>query len=327
MTASTTAKAFWITGQQDVGYHDTPYQLHEDHLDIQTLFTGISRGTERLVFQGQVPIEEHTTMRAPFQEGDFSFPVKYGYSAVGLVQNTDRRGQLVFALFPHQTRFAIPAHAALPVPKQVPGERAILAANMETALNIVWDAGISIGDRVVIVGCGVIGALVGYLAARIPGTDVVVVDIDSTRETLAHTLGCTFATPDSAHKLIKNDADVLIHASASAAGLSCAISLAGTEATIVEASWYGMQMSEVPLGGRFHQRRLKLVSSQVGRLPVRQTPRWSFNRRLAKALSLLKDPKLDVLISGETEFDDLAADYHGILFSPSTLCHRIRYDA
>lgn len=318
----TTAQALWITEAQTPVCRDTAYQTNPGDLQIQTLFTGVSRGTERLVFTGQVPPGEYSTMRAPFQEGEFPFPVKYGYSAVGQVLNGDSKGTTVFALFPHQTSFAIPADMALPVPGDVPAERAILAANMETALNILWDANINAGDRVAIVGCGVVGALVGYLAAQIPGTEVTLIDIDPGRAGLATTLGCGFATPDTA----SGEADVIIHASASAAGLTLAINLAGIEARIIEASWYGTEKTDVPLGGRFHQRRLQIISSQVGRIPARQAARWSYARRLGKALELLSDPTLDALISGETAFADLAGNYKVILQDPGTLCHRVRYD-
>jgi hypothetical protein len=316
------ARALWITGAQEASSRDTPYEVVPGDLEIETLFTAISRGTERLVYRGQVPLSEHASMSAPFQEGAFSFPVKYGYAAVGEIQNGARRGDVVFSLFPHQTRFAVPPHMALAVPTDVPAARAVLAANMETAVNIVWDAEITVGDRIVVIGCGVVGALVGYLAGKIPGTEVTLVDIDPDRATLAQTLGCAFATPETSLR----DVDVVIHASATAAGLSLAISLAGTEAAVVEASWYGAQHTEVPLGGRFHQRRLRLISSQVGRVPARQAPRWDFGRRLAKALTLLNDAALDTLISGETAFGDLPDAYHGILHDPATLCHRIRYD-
>ncbi|MGB3408433.1 MAG: zinc-binding alcohol dehydrogenase [Jannaschia sp.] len=317
----TGAHALWITAAGQAAIRETPYRPAEDAVQVTTLFSGISRGTERLVYRGHVPVSEQADMRAPFQEGDFTFPVKYGYAAVGEVQTGDRQGQVVFSLFPHQTRFAVPAHMALPVPADVPAARAVLAANMETAVNIAWDAGIGIGDRVVVVGCGVVGALVGYLSAKIPGTDVTLIDIEPARARLAATLGCGFARPDTA----PGTADVVIHASASAAGLSLAIALAGPEATVIEASWYGSQTVDVPLGGRFHHQRLRIVSSQVGRLPARQAPRWDFGRRLAKALTLLNDPALDALISGETPFADLPAAYDGILRDPSTLCHRVRY--
>lgn len=317
------AAALWITDAQMVTCRDTVYHIDPDDLEIETLYTGISRGTERLVYHGQVPEAEHDAMRAPFQEGAFSFPVKYGYAAVGKVLSSARKGQIVFSLFPHQSRFAVPALAALPLPENVPAARAVLAANMETALNIIWDARISAGDRVVVIGCGVVGALVGYLTAKIPGTEVTLVDVDPSRRTLAHELGCAFASPDD----VAGQADVVIHASATAAGLALAIGVAGVEARVIEASWYGAQMTEVPLGGAFHRGRLQIVSSQVGRIPARQAARWDFKRRLGKALMLLDDPALDVLISGETDFVDLPARYGAILADPATLCHRVRYGA
>jgi threonine dehydrogenase-like Zn-dependent dehydrogenase len=315
-------QALWITAPRTAVLRAAPVTAGPEHLEVRTLFTGISRGTERLVFAGRVPEGEYDTMRAPYQQGDFPFPVKYGYAAVGEIVTGEQAGGIVFALFPHQSRFALPAQALLPVPAQVPAARAVLAANMETALNIIWDAGVQAGDRVAVVGCGVVGALVGYLAARIPGTQACITDIDPARGTLAHALGCDFAQPQDA----AGDADVVIHASTSAAGLATAIALAGVEASVVEASWYGSGLTEAPLGGRFHQRRLRLISSQVGRIPPAQAPRWTYRRRLETALLLLADPVLDMLISGETAFADLADHYAAILDDPATLCHRVRYD-
>ncbi len=315
------ARALWITGPEEVGYRDTPLDPASGHVQVRTLFSGISRGTERLVYHGQVPLSEHETMRAPFQDGEFTFPVKYGYAAVGEIETGPRSGQVVFALHPHQTRFSVPEDSAIPVPEAVPPTRAVLAANMETALTITWDAMLSPGDRVVVIGCGVVGALVSYLAARIPGTEVSLVDIDPARRALAEEIGCDFALPEE----IDAVADVVVHASASAEGLAAAIGLAGMEARVVEASWYGTQTVPVALGGRFHQRRLQVISSQVGRIPARQAARWSYRRRLGKALALLADPRLDALISGETAFDALAEVYGDILAHPETLCHRVRY--
>lgn len=321
MTAAASARAFWITGPEEVGYRDATLTPRDGSLEVRTLFTGISRGTERLVYRGDVPVSEHETMRAPFQEGSFAFPVKYGYAAVGEVEDGARAGETVFALFPHQSRFCVPEDAAIPVPNHVPPGRAVLAANMETALNITWDAGIGIGDRVAVVGGGVVGALSAYLAARVAGCEVTLIDIDPARSALADALGCGFAVPEAAAP----GADVVVHASATAAGLGTAIALAGVEARVVEASWYGAHPVEAPLGGRFHQSRLQLISSQVGRIPARQAARWTYRRRLEKALTLLADPCLDVLISGETAFQDLASNYHDILHRPATLCHRVRY--
>jgi len=314
--------ALWITAAGQAELRDCEVRPGDDRIEIETLFSGISRGTERLVFAGHVPHSEHETMRAPFQEGSFSFPVKYGYSAVGRVQNGELAGRTAFVLHPHQSRFTVPQSAVFALPENVPAERAILAANMETALNILWDGGVGPGDQIAVVGCGVVGALTGYLAAGIPGTEVTLVDIDPSRSDLAAALGCTFALPDEA----SGDADLVIHASATEQGLATAIALAGIEATIVEASWYGDRLTHVPLGGRFHHRRLRIVGSQVGQIPPNRRARWAYARRLRKAISLLSDPRLDALIPTESRFTNLARDYAAILEDPATLCHRVRYD-
>ncbi|WP_170754291.1 zinc-dependent alcohol dehydrogenase [Ruegeria lacuscaerulensis] len=314
-------RALWITKAASTEIRETDILDGPDHIQVSTLFSGISRGTERLVFHGQVPRSEHDTMRAPFQQGDFTFPVKYGYSAVGTVQSGPREGETVFALYPHQTRFSIPSHAAISINPSVPPARAVLAANMETALNIMWDAGVCAGSKVTIVGGGVVGALTGYLCARTPGTEVCIVDIDPDKAALAGQLGCAFATPEN----VPEDADMVIHTSATSSGLATAINAAGVEATIIEASWYGDHLTTVPLGAQFHQRRLRIISSQVGRIPAHMGARWDYKKRLTKAVDLLADPVLDVLISGETDFADLPENYGSILEDPSTLCHRIRY--
>lgn len=317
------ARALWIVGKGETELRSVEVQAGPEDVLVETLFSGISRGTERLVWNGGVPTSEHDTMRAPFQEGDFSFPVKYGYSAVGIVQGGERAGENVFALHPHQSAFAVPSDAACPVPEAVPAERAMLAANMETALNITWDANVAPGDSVTVVGAGVVGLLTGYICARVPATNVTLVDVDLEKAALADAMRCGFAQPAEA----SGNRDVVIHVSATGEGLATAIGLAGMEATVVEASWFGTQVPEVPLGGAFHQRRLRILSSQVGQVPAGRRARWSYRRRLEKALALLADPSLDVLISGETSFDRLAQDYGTILGDPGTLCHRVRYPA
>ncbi|MDN5568592.1 MAG: zinc-binding alcohol dehydrogenase [Paracoccus sp. (in: a-proteobacteria)] len=288
---------------------------------IRTLFTGISRGTERLVLSGRIPDSEHDRMRAPFQEGDFPFPVKYGYSAVGCATDGAYANRNVFALFPHQDHFGLPDEALIPLPDDLPPERAVLAANMETALNILWDSGAGAGDRVTIIGAGLVGLLVGYLAARLPGAEVTVIDTLPSRQGPTRALGCDFATPDRA----VGERDVVIHTSASQAGLVQALDLAAPQATVVEASWHGGAHVCLPLGGPFHSRRLRIISSQVGSVPPDRAPRWTYRRRLTKALDLLCDDRLDRLISGQTAFADIAYAYPDILADPETLCHRITY--
>lgn len=311
-------RALWVTAPGEVRL--LPAEIGSGEL-LRTQYSAISRGTERLVLAGNVPPSEYERMRAPFQEGAFPFPVKYGYSAVAERAEEPHAGDMVFALFPHQDRFRLPPESILPLPPETPPARAVLGANMETALNVVWDSGLSAGDRVAIIGAGVVGALVGYLAAAIPGTEVTLCDIDPARGALAARLGCDFAAPDR----LSDVYDVIVNASASADGLARALDHAGPGATVVEASWHGATPVSVPLGGRFHSQRLRLVSSQVGALPPDRLPRWTYRRRLAKALDLLADPRLDALISGESDFADLPRDYAAVLADPATLCHRIRY--
>jgi threonine dehydrogenase-like Zn-dependent dehydrogenase len=293
-------RALWYVAPGEVALR--PGNVGTSGTRVTALYSGLSRGTERLVLNGRVPASEHTRMRCPHQDGAFPFPVKYGYSLVGRATDGAYAGQAVFLLHPHQTSTVVPDADLHPLPLGLPRRRAVLTANMETALNVTWDAGIAAGDRVLVVGAGVLGLLVAALVARTPGTDVTVADLNPTRADIVKRLGAGFTTPDAAPR----DQDVVIHCSASSAGLATAMDAAGDEATVVEASWYGDAPVAVPLGGAFHARRLKLVSSQVGRIPPMRAPRWSYRRRLATALRLLCDPMFDHLITGEIAFDRAA---------------------
>ncbi len=296
--------ALWYTGRRRAELRTMPLPAPgPGEAVVRTLYTALSRGTERLVFEGRVSAMESARMRAPMQEGDFPHPVKYGYCAVGVVEDgpAGLAGRTVFALHPHQDRFVAPVDSLAPVPEGVPARRAILAANMETALNALWDSGAGPGDRILVVGAGVVGLLVGYLAARLPGAEATVSDIELSRGAVANGLGCRLQKPLDAPV----DQDVVFHASASSAGLACALACAGDEATIVEMSWYGDAPVTAPLGLSFHSRRLRLMSSQVGQVAPSRRPRWSHRRRLDKALALLSDDALDALITDEVAFADL----------------------
>jgi threonine dehydrogenase-like Zn-dependent dehydrogenase len=320
------AQALWYTapGRAEIRSEPLPAGLAPGEVRVEALYGGISRGTERLVFTGRVPASEYGRMRAPFMFGDFPFPVKYGYATVGRVVAGAAipAGRTVFGLHPHQTAFVVPAERVTLVPADVPPARAVLAANMETALNAIWDAAPGPADRIAVVGAGVVGCLCAYLAARLPGAAVTLIDIDGRRAAVAAGLGAGFAQPDAAPE----DCDLVIHASASAAGLATALRLAGAEAKVVELSWYGEGDVAVPLGGAFHSRRLQLVSSQVGQVAPSHRPRWSHARRLAAALALLADPALDALIAPAVAFGDLPAALPRILTGPDgVLCQLIRY--
>jgi threonine dehydrogenase-like Zn-dependent dehydrogenase len=317
--------AFWVTGPNRGELRsETLAAPAPGEVRIQTLYSGVSRGTEALVFAGRVPPSEYERMRAPFQAGDFPAPVKYGYASVGQVEGGPygHAGQLVFCLYPHQQRYAVPLDAVHQIPSNVPPGRAILAANLETALNGIWDAGVAPGDRVTVIGGGSVGCLVAWLAGRIPGCEVELVDLQPARRAVADRLGVRFASPDSASE----GADVLLHASGSSDGLALAMRLAAFEATIVEMSWYGDRAVTLSLGQSFHSQRLTLKSSQVGSVADSHRARWTFARRMQLALTLLAAPELDALINSESRFEDLPRVMGELSRAPGdVIMHRVNY--
>jgi hypothetical protein len=319
------ARAFWIAapGRGEIRDESLP-AAGAGEVVVRALFSGVSRGTEAIVFQGRVPASERERMRAPFQAGEFPAPVKYGYASVGTVERgpASLQGKRVFSLFPHQTRYVVPERAVTVLPDAVPSGRAVLAANLETAINGVWDGRPHVGDRITVIGAGTVGCLVAWLAGRIAGCDVELVDVNPARAPIARALGVRFAEPSSA----RSEADVVFHASGSPAGLKLALQVAGFEATIVEMSWFADQAVSLPLGERFHARRLTIKSSQVGEIASSQRARRGTAERMALTLSMLADPGLDVLITGESDFDALPELMARLASEPgNTLCHRIRY--
>ena len=325
MAPKSTTRSFWIRepGHGEILCAELPPRQAGEVL-VRALYSGISRGTEALIFRGGVPPSQRAAMRAPFQDGEFPGPLKYGYSSVGAVEEgPDRlRGRTVFCLYPHQDRYCVPAEAVHLVPAAVPSRRAVLAANMETAVNVVWDARPGPGDRILVIGGGVVGLLAAFLCRDLPGAQVTVIDPNGSRAAVAEIFGLAYRPepPEGA------TADLVIHASGHPDGLRAALAAAGHEATVVEASWYGASPVPLPLGEAFHSRRLTIRSSQVGHVPPYRAPRWTRGRRLELALSLLADPRLDVLLTGESGFDELPSVLAALAREPGdTLCHRIRY--
>lgn len=321
------ASAFWVVapGQGELRTAPLP-AVQPGEVLVRTLFSGVSRGTEALVFRGEVPPAEHARMRAPFQEGEFPGPVKYGYANVGVVEQGPGalEGKTVFCLYPHQTRFVVPATAVHVLPDSIPAGRAVLAANLETALNGFWDAGLQPGDRVAVIGAGVVGSLVAWLA-RAAGFDVELIDINPQREALATALGVAFSTPSAALANRAQQLDKIIHASGAPAGLLLALNLAAFEATVIEMSWYGSKRVSLPLGEAFHALRLTLKSSQVGSIAPSHRATWSHARRLARVMELLADKRLDVLVNSESAFADLPAVMPRLAAGGDVLCHRVIY--
>jgi threonine dehydrogenase-like Zn-dependent dehydrogenase len=302
----TFARALWYTAPGKAELRPEPLNAPlRDEITVRSLYSGVSRGTERLISSGTACTAEDRRMRCPLQAGEFPFPVKYGYCAVGLAEGgaENLAGRTVFVMHPHQDIFTAPAAMALPIPDGIPPRRATLAANMETALNALWDSGAGPADRIAVIGAGIVGLLAGFLAAKLPGAEVTLVDVSEDRREIAAAMGCHFAVPAAA----PSGCDVVFHTSATAQGFATAVGCSGLETALIELSWYGGEgAAPVPLGGAFHSQRLKLISSQVGQVSPSRRPRWSPRRRLETALRLLAAPELDLLLPFDIPFEEAA---------------------
>jgi threonine dehydrogenase-like Zn-dependent dehydrogenase len=298
------ARAFWLCrpGVSEIREIVLPPPGPGDVV-VRTLYSAVSRGTETLVFRGGVPVSQFTAMRAPFQDGEFPGPVKYGYLNVGVVEHGPPAllGRAVFCLYPHQTRYVVPTASVTPVPEGVPPARAVLAGTVETAVNALWDAAPLVGDRIAVVGAGMVGCSVAAVLARFPGVRVELVDVDPDRSAVAEVLGVGFALPERA----QGGCDLVVHASATEAGLARSLELLGDEGEVIELSWYGDRRVSVPLGESFHSRRLVVRGSQVGAVAPARRARRGHADRLALALRLLADPVFDALITRECRFEEL----------------------
>jgi threonine dehydrogenase-like Zn-dependent dehydrogenase len=322
----TSAHAFWLRapGVGEIRPVTLPEPGHDEVL-VRTVRSGVSRGTEMLVFRGGVPASQYAAMRAPFQEGDFPGPVKYGYLNVGAVQQgpAPLQGRTVFCLYPHQTAYVVPAGAVAVVPEDVPPARAVLAGTVETAVNALWDAAPLLGDRVTVVGAGMVGCCVARLLSRFPGVQVTLVDVEAGRAGVAAALEVDFALPAEA----ADGRDLVVHASATSDGLQRSLELLAPEGTVIDLSWYGDREVRLSLGGAFHSGRLGIRASQVGAVSPARRSRRTTADRLALALQLLRDPAFDALVTGESRFGELP-DVMARLASGSlpALCHTITYD-
>ncbi|MER5514080.1 dehydrogenase [Streptomyces sp. NPDC002763] len=322
---NSSARAFWLRSPGHGELRDvTLTEPAEGEVLVRALYSGVSRGTETLVFRGGVPESQHAVMRAPFQEGEFPGPVKYGYLSVGVVEAgpAELIGRTVFCLYPHQTRYVVPVTAVTVVPERVPPARAVLAGTVETAVNALWDAAPLAGDRIAVIGGGMVGCSVAALLARFPGVRLQLVDADPARAKTAEALGVDFATPEDA----LDGCDLVVHASATEQGLTRALELLAPEGTVLELSWYGDRRIALPLGEAFHSRRLTVRSSQVGTVSPAARAGRTYADRLALALDLLADPALDALVTGESAFEELPEVLPKLASGEiPALCHRVRY--
>lgn len=320
------ADAFWVVEPGRGELRSVPLATPgPDEVLVRTLHSAVSRGTEALVFRGGVPRDQYAVMRAPFQEGEFPGPVKYGYLSVGVVAQgpAEFLGRTVFCLYPHQRAYVVPAGSVHLVPDGVPAARAVLAGTVETAVNALWDAAPLLGDRVAVVGAGMVGCCTARLLSRIPGVRVTLIDVNPERAEQAAALGVDFALPEHA----AGDLDLVVHASATSAGLQRSLDLLADDATVIDLSWYGDALVNLALGSVFHSRRLTVRASQVGMVAAARRHRRSTGDRLALALDLLRDPAFDCLLTGASSFAELPAVLAAIAAGELPgLCHRIDYE-
>lgn len=319
------ALAFWVSEPGAGEIRPVPLRpADEGEVAVRTLHSGISRGTETLVFEGRVPPSQYAAMRAPFQEGDFPGPVKYGYLNVGVVEAgpSELRGRTVFCLYPHQTAYVVPVQAVVPVPDDVPPRRAVLAGTVETAVNALWDAAPLVGDRVTVVGAGMVGCCVARLLTQIPGVEITVVDVDPAKAEVVTGLGAAFASPAEA----ADGRDLVVHTSASSEGLQLSLDLLAADGLVLDLSWYGDAEVTLSLGGAFHSGRLGIRASQVGRVSTARRGSRTATDRLTLALDLLRDPAFDALITGVSAFEELPALMPRLAAGKvPALCHTVSY--
>ncbi len=291
---------------------------------VRTICSGISHGTEMLVHAGRIPPEIAESMRAPFQVGSWPGPIKYGYLSVGMVEEgpASLKGSRVFCLHPHQDRYVVPASALTQVPDAVPSDRAVLAGTVETGINALWDAAPRIGDRVAVVGAGMVGGVLATLLRTFPLDRLQLVDVNPARSTLAAALEVELVHPDDA----AGDNDLVFHCSATESGLARSLQLLGDEAELIELSWYGTAQPRAPLGGTFHSRRLTIRASQVGAVAAARRPRRTPSDRLTLAMRMLEDSVFDAFLTGHAPFSALPQTME-LIFSDGaeTLCQVIDY--
>jgi NADPH:quinone reductase-like Zn-dependent oxidoreductase len=312
-------RELWFVGPHAVELREqaspSPLGLGSGQLRARAVVSGISQGTELLLYKGEGPTPFDPSLDAP---GAPTYPRRYGYAWVGQViesqSDAHPLGSRVFALVPHGDEHCLDAGQARPLPAGLPAERAVLAANLETAVNVVWDAGVALGDDVIVIGGGVVGLLAGYAARRSGATRVRLIEPSALRRQAALQLG--FDEAVSPEQALAGFADIVIEASGNPACLDRAVGLARDEGSIVVASFYGQRVAPVALGADFHRRRLTLRASQVSRLPPARSVGWSFARRFGLVTNLLQDIALDALLERAVPFAEATAVYARLARGP-----------
>ena len=290
-----TAQSFWVNKKRGSIKKELLNQsLGNDELLVKAYYSGISYGTEKIVHDSQVPANQYEFMRAPHQVGEFNKEVKYGYLSVGkvVVGPKSMMNKMVYTMFPHQSMYILKSSLATLIPSHIPYKRALLTANMETAINAMWDSQPSIGDNTYVIGAGIVGILMAYVLSSTFGIKVTVIDNNASKKKL-----CKFFNIDFENNIncIK-DPDIIFECSGNASVLSDLINNSTLETKICILSWYGKQQSKIKMGENCFSRRLEIIFSQVGNITPIQSKKWDNLSRRALALKLLDNKKLDSLI-------------------------------
>ncbi len=320
------SRSLWLTAPKMVEFRtETIPPPGSGEIRVQTIASALSQGTEMLVYRGEVPVD--LPLDLPALSGSFAFPIKYGYATVGRVLDLGddvtgfARGDAVFVHHPHQSTFVVPTNPADgPAPVRLPDDLdpllGLFVANLETAVNVLLDSGIRLGETALVFGQGTVGLLIAQLLRHAGAGQVIVVDPLERRRTLAFKLGVDVALEPGSEMLERvmeltegRGADVAIEVSGSGAALQSAIESVAVEGTVVVVSWYGTKTVSLALGEHFHRGRVRIRSSQVGRISPELSARWDHARRLRLSVELLPRLELSELISHRFRFDEAADAY------------------
>ena len=316
-------QSFWLVkkNKPKIISSDIFYKKNSKSVLVKTLYSGISKGTEKLVANGKVNFTQFDIMRCPLQEGDFDFPIKYGYINIGEIINGPKFliGKNIFTLSPHQSIFKISLNN-INIIKSKNIKKYLLTANMETAVNIFWDSQTKKNNKILIIGLGSVGLLTAFYFKLRGYENLYVTDINTNKRKISNKLNLNFVNFSKVKNL-----DCIINTTSSYEILNTCFTKLNLDGKVVEASWYGQGYGKLNLGNDFHSKRLKIISSQVSNIPPHMQKKQTYKSRLKIAIDSLSDDKLMCLINSKSKFENLEKDYISILNNKNIIMHAVKY--